>query len=167
MRANSKNIFSYTGLRVCYALILVLIFSIGVRVQGQESNTSPRVWEAPLSIPTYELGPPNPYPVLLDWQRRKWRPVYPYPFLDSLTNKRKDKTYKAVYLENEYLRVSVLPELGGHIYEIFDKINKREVLYSNPVVKYAMVAIRGACVEQLGDLGMVHQGDGLALRLES
>ena len=144
MRANLKNIFSDTGLRICYALTLILLLSIGVRVHGQESSSSPRVWESPLSIPTYELGAPNPYPALLDWQRRKWRPVYPYPFLDSLTNKRTDKTYKAVYLENEYLRVSVLPELGGHIYEIFDKTNKRDVLYSNPVVKYAMVAIRGA-----------------------
>src|SRR5258706_8802810 len=143
MRANSKKILSDTGMRICYALSLLLMLSIGGSVQGQDS---PRVWETPLSIPTYELGPPNPYPALLDWQRRKWRPVYPYPFLDSLTNKRTEKTYKAVYLENEYLRVSVLPELGGHVYEIFDKVNKRDVLYSNPVVKYAMVAIRGAWV---------------------
>ena len=127
-------------------MMLMLMLSNGVRAQSQESNSSPRVWEAPLSIPTYELGSPNPYPALLDWQRRKWRPVYPYPFLDALTNKRADKTYKAVYLENEYLRVSVLPELGGHIYEIFDKTTNRDVLYSNPVVKYAMVAIRGAWV---------------------
>ena len=146
MRAKLKNIFSPRLLSLCYAMMLILMLSNGVRVQSQESNTAPRVWEAPLSIPTYELGPPNPYPALLDWQRRKWRPVYPYPFLDALTNKRADKTYKAVYLENEYLRVSVLPELGGHIYEIFDKTTNRDVLYSNPVVKYAMVAIRGAWV---------------------
>ena len=50
------------------------------------------------------------------------------------------------HLENEYLRVSVLPELGGHIYEIFDKTTNRDVLYSNPVMKYAMVALRGAWV---------------------
>ena len=136
-----KQCFHIPWLALCCAVLLALVLSISVQAQD-----SARVWEAPLSIPTYELGPPNPYPALLDWQRRKWRPVYPYPFLDSLTNKRTDKTYKAVYLENEYLRVSVLPELGGHVYEIFDKINKRDVLYSNPVVKYAMVAIRGAWV---------------------
>ena len=141
MRVKSSNTVSHTLLSLCSAVLLVLALSNSVQAQD-----SARVWEAPLSIPTYELGPPNPYPALLDWQRRKWRPVYPYPFLDSLTNKRTDKTYKAVYLENEYLRVSVLPELGGHVYEIFDKINKRDVLYSNPVVKYAMVAIRGAWV---------------------
>jgi tetratricopeptide (TPR) repeat protein len=115
-------------------------------VAAQSASMSPRVWEAPLVIPTYELGPPNPYPALLDWQRRKWRPVYPYPFLDALTNKRIEKSYRAVYLENEYLRVTVLPELGGHLYGIFDKLTNRDVLYSNPVMKYAMVALRGAWV---------------------
>lgn len=141
MRVKSSNIFSRSVLGLFCAVLFALTCSNSVQAQD-----SPRVWEAPLVIPTYELGPPNPYPALLDWQRRKWRPVYPYPFLDSLTSIRKDKTYKAVYLENEYLRVSVLPELGGHVYEIFDKTTKRDVLYSNPVVKYAMVAIRGAWI---------------------
>jgi tetratricopeptide (TPR) repeat protein len=144
MRTNLTGIFSHSILRLCCGVMSMLAFANVV--QSQESNSSPRVWEAPLSIPTYELGQPNPYPALLDWQRRKWRPVYPYPFLDSLSDKRTNKTWKAVYLENEYLRVSVLPELGGHIYEIFDKTTNRDVLYSNPVMKYAMVAIRGAWV---------------------
>src|SRR6266480_2663074 len=146
MRLNSRNVFSHPLLIVCCAILLALMLSNGVRAQDQMPNTSPRVWEAPLSIPTYELGPPNPYPALLDWQRRKWRPVYPYPFLDALSNNRTDKKWKAVYLENEYLRVSVLPELGGHIYQIYDKTTNRDVLYSNPVMKYAMVALRGAWV---------------------
>ena len=124
-------------------LTVALVFVVG---QAQSPNDAPRVWEAPLVIPTYELNPPNPYPALLDWQRRKWRPVYPYPFLDSLGNKRTDKAWKAVYLENEYLKVTVLPELGGHVYAIFDKTLNRDILYSNPVMKYAMVALRGAWV---------------------
>ncbi len=146
MSIKLEDRFSLFLLRVCCLVMLLSALPNAGRAQVQASNDSPRVWEAPLSIPTYELGSPNPYPALLDWQRRKWRPVYPYPFLDALTNKRTDHTYKAVYLENEYLRVSVLPELGGHIYEIFDKTTNRNVLYSNPVMKYAMVALRGAWV---------------------
>jgi len=146
MRAISDHRSAHFLLCLCCAVLLPLVLSNHLRAQAQNSGASPRVWEAPLSIPTYELGAPNPYPALLDWQRRRWRPVYPYPFLDALTNKRTDRIYKAVYLENEYLRVSVLPELGGHIYEIFDKTTNRDVLYSNPVIKYAMVAIRGAWV---------------------
>src|SRR5258705_4555048 len=146
MRAITVNTFAHPFSIVCSIVMLLFVLSNGVGAQEKEASATPRVWEAPLSIPTYELGPPNPYPALLDWQRRKWRPVYHYPFLDTLSNTKTNKIWKAVYLENEYLRVSVLPELGGHIYEIFDKTTKRDVLYSNPVMKYAMVALRGAWV---------------------
>jgi hypothetical protein len=110
------------------------------------AGDGPRVWEGTLAIPTYELGPPSPYPALLDYPRRKWRPVYPYTFLDDLTGRRAEKTYKAVFLENEYVRVTVLPELGGHLYAIYDKTANRDELYTNHGVKYAMVSIRGAWV---------------------
>src|SRR5215813_11823901 len=130
-------------IRITFFSICVTMLSISA--QAQSSNT-PRVWEGTVTLPTYELGPPNPYPAVLDWQRRKWRPVYPYPFLDALSNKPTEKTHKVVYLENEYLRVTVMPELGGHIYEIFDKTLNRDVLYSNATMKYAMVALRGAWI---------------------
>lgn len=129
--------------RLLFYLSLIVVMGSQAAAQTKDA---PRVWEGPLVIPTYELNSPNPYPALLDWQRRKWRPVYPYPFLDSLGGEKKDKTWKAVYLENEYLKVTVLPELGGHVYAIFDKTLNRDILYSNPVMKYAMVALRGAWV---------------------
>ncbi|HEY0765844.1 MAG TPA: DUF5107 domain-containing protein [Pyrinomonadaceae bacterium] len=131
-----KRLFIHLSL----TLIMLAIASVAA------AQSAPRVWEGPLVIPTYELNPPNPYPALLDSQRRKWRPVYPYAFLDSLGTEKKEKTWKAVYLENEYLKVTVLPELGGHVYSIFDKTLNRDILYSNPVMKYAMVALRGAWV---------------------
>ncbi|HEU4931958.1 MAG TPA: DUF5107 domain-containing protein [Pyrinomonadaceae bacterium] len=131
--------------RLLIPLTLIML-AIASQAAAQSTNDTPRVWEGPLVIPTYELNAPNPYPALLDSQRRKWRPVYPYAFLDSLGTEKKDKTWKAVYLENEYLKVTVLPELGGHVYSIFDKTINRDILYSNPVMKYAMVAIRGAWV---------------------
>jgi hypothetical protein len=101
-----------------------------------------RLREAPLVIPTYELGPADPNPLFQSGLR--YGLFYPYTALDSLTGRRTDKSYKAVYLENECLRVTVLPELGGKLYSIFDKIAGREVLYTNHVVKYGLVGIRGA-----------------------
>lgn len=123
------------------SLLFIVILCLPGLAFAQSSTA--RVWEAPLTIPTYELGPPNPNPPLFDAGRGR-RPVYPYPMLDTLTNKRVDKSYNAVYLENEYLRVTVLPELGGKLYAIYDKTAGRDVLYTNHVVKYAMVGIRGA-----------------------
>ena len=138
-------------MKVCFRHSVFLLIVINAMILGAvssaaQSKDAPRVWEAPLSIPTYELNAPNPYPALLDWQRRKWRPVYPYPFLDSLGSQKTNKSWKAVYLENKYLKVTVLPELGGHVYQIFDKTLNRDIIYSNPVMKYAMVALRGAWV---------------------
>lgn len=121
------------------ALLIVAVFAFASLAHAQAA----RVWEAPLVIPTYELGPPDPNPPLFD-RRTRGRPTYPYPLLDNLTNQRIDKSYRAVFLENEYLRVTVLPELGGKLYAIYDKTAGRDVLYTNHVIKYAMVGIRGA-----------------------
>jgi tetratricopeptide (TPR) repeat protein len=143
---------NYTGKSMLALLMKISLAALAVAAlccapaRAQSGERGARVSEEALTIPTYELGPANPYPPLLDWSRRKWRPIYPYPMLDTLTDKKADKTYKAVRLENEYVRVTVLPELGGHLYEIFDKTQNRDVLYTNPVIKYAMVAIRGAWV---------------------
>ena len=126
--------------------VAALVLASLAMITHAQSEKFPRVWEAPLVILTYELGPPDPNPALLDQSRRRRRPVYPYPLLDTLTNKRVEKSYRAVYLENEYLRVTVLPELGGRLYAIFDKTANRDVLYTNHVVKYAMVGIRGAWI---------------------
>jgi tetratricopeptide (TPR) repeat protein len=100
-----------------------------------------RVWQNTLEIPTYLPGPEDanpPFP-LAD-QRR----IYPYTLLDDLTDRREAKSYKAVYLENEFLKAIILPELGGHLYSLYDKVNKREVFYRNNVVKYGLVSLRGA-----------------------
>src|SRR6266545_1974784 len=129
--------------RLHFAILLIALCGAAAFAQEQP-RTAARVWEAPLALPTYELGPPDPNPPLFDRSRTRGRPSYPYPLLDSLTNKRVDKTYRAVFLENEYLRVTVLPELGGKLYAIYDKTAGRDTLYTNHVVKYAMVGIRGA-----------------------
>jgi tetratricopeptide (TPR) repeat protein len=102
-----------------------------------------RVWQGALEIPTYLLGAedPNPPFPLADARR-----IYPYTLLDDLTDQREAKSYKAVYLENEFLKAIVLPELGGHLYSLYDKVNKREVFYRNNVVKYGLVSLRGAWV---------------------
>ncbi len=128
----------------CFWLLLLTTSGLVTFAPAQSTNAGARVWEAPLTIPTYELGPPDPNPPLFDRPRTRGRPSYPYPLLDNLTNRRVDKAYNAVFLENEYLRVTVLPELGGKLYAIYDKVAGRDALYTNHVVKYAMVGIRGA-----------------------
>ena len=119
-----------------------LIALLGLLSSGSLAfGESVRVWQDALQIPTYALGAedPNP-PFSLGGSAR----IYPYTMLDDLTDRCEPKSYHAVYLENEFLKVTVLPELGGHLYSLYDKVNRREVLYRNHVLKYGLVALRGA-----------------------
>ena len=100
-------------------------------------------WQGTITIPTYQLGPPDPNP---PFSLVNPNPVYPYAMLDDLSDERVPKNYRAIYLENEYLKVTILPELGGHIYSIYDKLNRREMLYRNRVIKYGLVGPRGAWI---------------------
>ncbi|MGH9435491.1 MAG: DUF5107 domain-containing protein, partial [Terriglobia bacterium] len=102
-----------------------------------------RAWRGSIQIPTYLLGPADPNPA---FPLLNSNPVYPYTMLDSLTNQLVPKTYNAIFLENKYLKVTILPQLGGHVYSIFDKIDQREVLYRNHVVKYGLIGPRGAWI---------------------
>ena len=49
------------------------------------------------------------------WNIMRARNVYPYPTTEKISHEKKDKIWHAVYLENEYLKVMILPELGGRI----------------------------------------------------
>ena len=52
--------------------------------------------------------------------------------------------YKTLELENEYLKVVVLPELGGHLYTCIDKSNGAEMFYANQSIRKAQIGYRGA-----------------------
>jgi tetratricopeptide (TPR) repeat protein len=118
---------------------LVLFLALAQVAQAAKA----RVWEGTITIPTYLMGPddPNPqFPLVNDHN------IYPYTQLDDLTNNRQPKAWKAIYLENKYLKVTILPQMDGRVYSIYDKIAKHEVLYRNNVVKYEMVGLRGAWI---------------------
>lgn len=100
-------------------------------------------WEEVLTLPTYWAGPPDPNP---PFHRSGYWGIYPYSMLDDLGVERGTRDYRAVILENEYLRVTVLPELGGHLFSAFNKASGAEIFYRNNVVKPGLVALRGAWI---------------------
>lgn len=71
---------------------------------------------------------------------------YPYTKLDwdSRSEKPVPVTYDSLVLENEYLRVEFLPELGGRIWSAYDKVAKRELFYHPMVIKPGRYNPRGA-----------------------
>jgi tetratricopeptide (TPR) repeat protein len=109
-----------------------------------------RAWEDVLTIPTYQRGPDDKNPSLLMSRRNPIHPgssiIYPYALQETLFNKRSDMQWKAFLLENDYLRLAVLPELGGRLLYVYDKSAGREAIYHNHVVKWARIGIRGAWI---------------------
>ena len=75
----------------------------------------------------------------------RWE-IYPYTMMDDLSDTVAYEKYRAVILENKYLRVTVVPDLGGRIYSVYDKVRGMELFYKNSVVKTARVALRGAWI---------------------
>ena len=114
---------------------------------SQVTSTPPvRCWEAPLVLPTYRVGAPDPNPRFYAgraYQGAQGR-VYPYAMRDDLTEVREDHTYRAVYLENEFLTVCILPELGGRIHSAVDRTTGYDLLYHQHVVKPALIGLTGA-----------------------
>ncbi len=101
-----------------------------------------RVWQGTLSLPTYEEGPPDVNPPFDAFASLRFN--YPYTLREHLTDRRNVQSWRALFLENEYLTCAVLPDLGGHLYSCTDKINGAQLFYANPSIKKAQVAYRGA-----------------------
>jgi tetratricopeptide (TPR) repeat protein len=104
------------------------------------------VAQRPLTLPTYEIGQPDANPIFFTgrvYQGAQGH-IYPYPLYDVLTDKKADKTYNALYVENEYVNVCVLPEIGGRILSATDKTNGYEIFYRQTGIKPALIGMLGA-----------------------
>ena len=107
-----------------------------------------KVTDTQVVIPTYVAGAPDPNPFFYTgrtYQGAKGL-IYPYPMYDTLSDVKQDKSYTQVCLENEYIKVCVLPELGGRIYEAVDKTNGYNFFYKQSVIKPALIGMLGAWI---------------------
>ena len=69
--------------------------------------------------------------------------LYRNPVIEKIEDTKKEKKWKALYLENQYIRIMVLPELGGRIQRAYDKTNGYDFVYYNHVIKPALVGLTG------------------------
>ena len=109
-------------------------------------------WVGQIVIPTYPWEEDvNPKFWALEGANKlsttvKGQITYPYTMQDHLLRTKVDRTYKVVFLENEYLKVICLPELGGRLHSVFDKTTHQEMFHLNHVIKPGMIAMRGAFI---------------------
>ena len=133
---------------LCKALFLMIMLLI--RVQAQYSQV--KAWEGTITIPTYGWEDDvNPKFWAMEAGAKgattvKASITYPYNMQDHLSRKLEKVTYKAIFLENEYLKITCLPELGGRLHSVFDKTSNREAFHKNEVIKPSMIAMRGGFI---------------------
>ncbi len=103
------------------------------------------VWKEKIILPTYEVGKPEKNPVFIE--KRVYQgsngSVYPYPVIEKIADEKTNKEYQAVYLENDFIKIMILPELGGRVHMAYDKTKNRHFVYYNQVVKPALVGLTG------------------------
>jgi tetratricopeptide (TPR) repeat protein len=137
-KENMANLFAKA-----WALLVFPFFLVVASASCKAQSARVQVQETTINIPTYLLGPEDPNP---PFKLVNANAVYPYTMLDNLTDHREIKAYRAIVVENEYLRATILPELGGRLYSLYDKAANREVFYRNGTVKYGLVGLRGAWI---------------------
>ena len=103
------------------------------------------IWAQPVVIATYEPFPPDPNPMFLErrvYQGSSGR-VYPLPITDGVSDARLDRSWQAIHLENRYIRLMLLPELGGRVHVALDRSTGYDLIYRQNVIKPALVGLAG------------------------
>ncbi|MDF1513799.1 MAG: DUF5107 domain-containing protein [Anaerolineae bacterium] len=107
-----------------------------------------KAWEEMITFPTYTPPPADKNPMFLDKRVNQGTSgrVYPHPFRDALSSTSQPEEYQVIYLENEYLRLMMLPRFGGRIHEGYDKTNGYHFIYRQHVIKPALIGLFGAWI---------------------
>lgn len=117
--------------RLCLAVCLLVAFAMSAAAQQRRAT----VREYRKVFRTYPYSDPNPVPVV--------GRIYPYFRFEGYTDQPVDREWTVVELENDYLRVTILPEIGGKIWSAVEKSTGRSFIYNNQVVKFRDIAMRG------------------------
>jgi tetratricopeptide (TPR) repeat protein len=107
-----------------------------------------KIFEQQWVLPTYKVMPPDKNPMFFKGESYQGasKVIYPYALNDMISNEKADKSWKALILENEYIKLCVTPEIGGKLYYGTDKTNNYNFFYKNNVVKPSNIGMTGAWV---------------------
>jgi tetratricopeptide (TPR) repeat protein len=130
------------GRRLLCCVLAALALGSLFTAPAAAPDTAVHVWRGTIQIPTYVEDAANPNAPFDLFSFGRFN--YPYPIRDALTTRRETVSWRSLNLENEYLRVTVLPDLGGHLYSCLDKRTGREMFYANRSIKKALIGYRGA-----------------------
>ncbi|HZQ43620.1 MAG TPA: DUF5107 domain-containing protein [Acidobacteriaceae bacterium] len=114
--------------------------------QAPASERGPvKAWTEPVEMLTYRPADPDPNPLFLEkrvYQGSSGK-VYPLPVIDYVETHPEMRSWQAVHLENEFLRLMIMPEIGGRIHVGMDKRTGYDFFYRQNVIKPALVGLAG------------------------
>ncbi|WP_298486264.1 DUF5107 domain-containing protein [uncultured Maribacter sp.] len=134
MKKTERNYFTFFAL-----FILISTNSLFAQVRMTEES-----W----TLPTYKVMPSEKAPMFFtngNFQGAQ-RVIYPYAANDEISGERTTQDWKALILENEYIKLCVTPEIGGKLYYATDKTNDYNFIYKNNEVKPGNIGMTGAWV---------------------
>ncbi|WP_268848296.1 DUF5107 domain-containing protein [Flavobacterium aestivum] len=99
-------------------------------------NNVPTIKEYKKVFTTYPFSDPDPIP-------KPDSKIYPYYRFDGFTDKPVQKEWKVVELENDYIKLTILPEVGGKVWSAIEKSTGKDFIYNNHVIKFRDIAMRG------------------------
>jgi tetratricopeptide (TPR) repeat protein len=125
-------------------ILALTCFLLSTRYLTAQVRISEQEW----IIPTYRVSPPDKNPMFFKGESYQGasKIIYPYAMNDVISNDKSDQSYKALILENEYIKLCVTPEIGGKLYYATDKTNSYSFIYKNGVVKPSNIGMLGAWV---------------------
>lgn len=115
---------------------IIIIFSFLLLSSHLSAQQNATIKEYDREFKTYPYSDPDPIP--------KFELIYPYYRFDGYTDDPINKNWKVVELENEFIKVMILPEIGGKIWTAIEKSTGKPFIYFNQVVKFRDIAMRGA-----------------------
>ena len=125
------------------------VFSCFILALVAGAGETVSIREGTIELPSYEISAPEKSPVFdCKWSyQRARRSIYPYALNDNLyAQKSEKKVWKALYLENEWVKLCVLPEVGGRLFYAIDKTNGYDIFYRQDAIKPANVGMNGAWI---------------------
>lgn len=124
------------------AMTLIFLFCFG------SITAQVKISEQEWVLPTYKVSPADKNPMFFRGESYQGasKYIYPYGLNDVISNEKEDHPWKALILENEYIKLCVTPEIGGKLYYGTDKTNGYNFIYKNNVVKPSNIGMTGAWV---------------------
>lgn len=100
-------------------------------------------------IPTYAEGEHEDLPMFAETRLHQRSCGNPYPnkvIIKARDKVKKDKTYKIIYIENEFIQIGIMPEIGGRIFSALDKTTGYDFFYRQHVIKPSFIGVFGAWI---------------------